>query len=88
MVLRDFCQKNKISRCRWSRYCGIAHYDCCSIKIALAAVSLGIVSKVLWSNTYKGEELQVAEKGQELSKWQEAKVTRTEMIVRRMITMM
>merc|ERR1719150_2537171 len=44
-----------------------------SIKIALAAVSLGIVSKVLWSNTYKGEELQVAEKGQELSKWQEAK---------------
>merc|ERR1719340_207568 len=35
-----------------------------SIKIALAAVSLGIVSKVLWSNTYKGEELH---------KWQEAK---------------
>ena len=51
-------------------------------------MSLGIVSKVLWSNTYKGEELQVAEKGQELSKWQEAKVTRTEMRVRRMITMM
>ena len=24
MVLRDFCQKNKISRCRWSRYRGIA----------------------------------------------------------------
>ena len=30
----------------------------------------------------------MAEKGQELSKWQEAKVTRTEMRVRRMITMM
>ena len=24
MVRRDFCQKNKISWCRWSRYCGIA----------------------------------------------------------------
>ena len=27
MVLRDFCQKNKISRCRWSRYCGIAQKE-------------------------------------------------------------
>ena len=25
MVQSDFCQKIKISRCRWPGYCGIAH---------------------------------------------------------------
>ena len=49
MVLRDFFQKNKISRCRWPNYCSFAHKQ--FIKFFFI-VSLGVAGflAAFWSS--------------------------------------